>query len=212
VPLTRTFPGALRLRKFTPVLKILNLRSRVSRLIAGIGGTAAAVISLVLGLHNARQASAPVIQPQSDVIAGQWLVRLGSVDLRERLPDGRVLPSGQKALTVDATLTNRTHSSSGDVHSLIHLITPALDNRAKPSFYLMRDAALLDQLHPDMSERVAIVWTVPVSTGPHSPVTLGIEAKSYKSRDNLYAAPGWFNPETVGIVTLTPSRVDTSGL
>lgn len=192
--------------------KILNLRSRVSRLIAGIGGAAAAVISLVLGLHDARQASAPVIQPQSDVIAGQWLVRLESVAVKERLPDGRVLPSGQRALTVDATLTNRTHSSSGDVHSLIHLISPALVNSAKPSFYLMRDATLLDQLHPDMPERIAIVWTVPANTGPHTPVTLGIEAKSYKSRDNLYAAPGWFNPETVGTITFTLPRVDTPGL
>lgn len=189
---------------------ILNLRSRISKVVAGIGGTAAAVLSLVLGVHEARQSSTPTLQPRTDIAAGQWLVRLDSVTVGDRLPDGRALPPDQRAIAVDATLTNQTYSSSSDFQSVVRLVAPALDSRVKPAFYLVRDAMLLDQLHPGLPERVAIVWIAQASTIPHSPVTLEVEAKSYKSRDNLYAAPGWFNPEFVGTVILMPTRLETS--
>jgi hypothetical protein len=197
-------------RRFPHVLKILNFRSRISKMVAGIGGTVAAVLSLVLGVHEARQSSTPTVQPRTNIAAGQWLVSLNSVTVGDRLPDGRGLPPGQRAITVDATVTNWTYSSSSNFQSVVRLVAPSLDSRVKPTFYLVRDAVLLDQLHPGLPERVAIVWIAPASAIPHSPITLEVEAKSYKSRDNLYAAPGWFNPEVVGTVTLMPTRIETS--
>jgi hypothetical protein len=180
-----------------------RVRQRLAfRLTLGLGGLAAILVSTGLHIFEARSKNAvPALAAATPIEAGQWLVALSEASIGATMPDGRPAPQGQRAITVETEMTNRTSATSSDFYSLLRLERPAF-RAAKPMLYLDRDKALLAQLHPGLTEKVAVVWTVPADQPPPGVVTIAVEAKTFKPRDNLYAAPGWFNEHAVGTVDL----------
>lgn len=173
------------------------------RLSAGVGGALAAAGSAAVALYEAR---APQETPQlaagAPVDAGKWRVTVRALRLEPALPDGRPVPNGGRALTLVAEVENLTGESSNDVYDLFRLATPPEGADSKPTPYLVRDRELMSYLQPRLPETLAFAWKAPAAWRPQGPVTVTLTADRFKPKDNLYAAPGWFNPYTVGAFAL----------
>ncbi|SDR62573.1 hypothetical protein SAMN05519103_08013 [Rhizobiales bacterium GAS113] len=188
-----------------------EVRRRVLSLTIGIGGIAAIIASSALHLFESHSKSAvPSLAASSPIEAGQWLVALRGASVAMTTPDGRPVPKGQRAIVVETEMTNRTVASSNDFYSVLRLDRPASPS-SKPMLYLDRDRTLLTQLHPGLAEKVTVAWTVPAEGPPPAVLKLAVAAKTFKPRDNLYAAPGWFNEHVVGTVDLPLLRRDQDG-
>ncbi|MBN9044171.1 MAG: hypothetical protein J0H18_00720 [Rhizobiales bacterium] len=171
------------------------------RVIAGIGGLLAAALSLGLSIYETRTAAeVKEIAADATVNAGQWDVTVHSGRLAAETPDGRAVRAGDKALTVDLTLDNLTAESSNLYRETLKLEN--VSGAPAPQFYLLRDRDLLSDLQPMMPEKIAAVWVLPASQPLPEVLKVAIVGTTYKAQDNLYAASGWFNPQTVARVEL----------
>lgn len=176
---------------------------------AAVGGLVALAVSAALGVFDVQAKHAvPELQPGTPIAAGRWLVDVERAWIGSTLPDGRNVALGQRALIVEATLTNRSAETSNAFSRLFKPIAPSLGLQEPPVLYLERDRDLLRQLHPGLGEKVAVVWTFPDAGPPPDQVRLALQGETYKPRDNLYASAGWFDPHTVGSFTLRLERRD----
>ena len=176
-------------------------RALYARIAAGIGGLLAGALSLGLSIYETRTGEEV---PQSAVgtalYSGQWKVTLNSASLITRTTDGLRIADGKKALSVDLTLENLTAESSNLYRDAIKLDNVA--NAPIPQFYLVRDHELLWDLQPMMPETVRAVWELPATQALPKILKVTVVGTTYKPKDNLYAAPGWFNPTNIARVDL----------
>lgn len=180
-----------------------------TRIIAGIGGFLAGALSLGLSIYETRTGAEVVQVPVgASVRTGQWNVTLHSAGIAAETPDGRHVSDGKKALTIDLTLENLTAESSNLYGKTLKLENIA--NAPAPQFYLARDRDLLWDLQPMMPETVKAVWELPAAQTLPKALKVTIVGTTYKPKDNLYAAPGWFNPTDVARVDL-PLAATTEG-
>lgn len=152
----------------------------------------------------------PQVAVATPVEAGRWRVSVLGSSFGSTLPNGLPVSPDKRAITVEMTLENISSESSNLYGGLI-----GLDNVAdapSPQYYLVRDHAILWDLHPRMPETVAAVWEVPVEMERPEDLQLRIEGVFFKPRDNLYAAPGWFPAGVVGKIDLplTDELADTT--
>jgi hypothetical protein len=176
---------------------------------AGAGTAAALTIAGLFGGFAALPAPPVPDLPTGEAIeAGQWRVLPIRAYLGTDDPYGVPLKPEQKALVFEVDLTNRTAESTKDFFELFALAGGV--GREKPFIALTRDSTLSPDLHPGMPERMAYVWPLPGDAAVPPRVSITVTAKVYKPRDNLYGAPGWFNPHVVGTITLPVADVRTA--
>jgi hypothetical protein len=183
---------------------VLNLRSKaVAWLTAGIGSFAALAVAVMLGAFEAmpKQQDAQ-FTPNETVDAGQWRIKPLGARITSEKAFGVTPKEGQKAIVFEAEMTNLTARSTKDYYGVFHFPSAVDAQAEKPMIYLERDMALLPDLHPGMTEKLAYVWLVPANAAPTDALELLVTAKTYKPRDNLTGSPGWYNDHTAGIVRL----------
>lgn len=173
----------------------------IGRVVAGIGGLLAATLSFGISIYQAgHKQEIPAVSPGTVVNAGRWNVTVNSSDITTQTPAGFPMVAGKKALVVHLTLENLTARSSN-----IYADTLKINNVAdlqRPAFYLSRDREVLGNLEPAMPQAVSVVWEVPADMALPKMLELSIVGEKFKPKDNLYAAPGWFNPADVARVEL----------
>jgi hypothetical protein len=165
-----------------------------TRLLAGIGGLAAAGVSFGLAVWEKREPpQIPRIERGQAVEAGRWVVTLISARAADKTPDGRPAQGGRKAVIVELSLENRTAETSNVYYDVLKIegLPPGADQ--KPMLYLARDKELLSGLQPRLAERVSAVWLWPAGVAPPERLGVTIQADRFKPKDNLYAAPIWTN-------------------
>jgi hypothetical protein len=170
--------------------------------VAGVGGAAAAAISLGIGIYEAAHPKpTAVVAAGQPVDTGRWIVTVREARM------GSIPPTGTKPFTpkillmVEFDLDNRSASTS-NVYSRLLTIDPPVANLPPPTFYLARDRWIAGGLNPNMPERMIASWDWPASTPVPRELRLKITSQIHKRRDNLYGAPGWFDREPAAIVTL----------
>jgi HAMP domain-containing protein len=174
-----------------------------TRLLAGVGGLAAAAVSFGLAVWDKREApEIPRVEAGQRVEAGRWIVTLISARAADETPDGRPSRGGRKAVIVDLSLENRTAETSNVYYDVLKIegLPPGADQ--KPMLYLARDKELLSGLQPRLAERVSAVWLWPAGVAPPERLGVTIQADRFKPRDNLYAAPLWTNRYAAGAASL----------
>lgn len=185
-------------------------RSRVQTWItAGAGSVAALFVAGLMGAFGALPAHAPPQLPlDAAVDAGRWRIKPIRAYVSHADVHGVPLKPGQKALVLEADLTNRTAQSDKAYFNVFRPEGLAVPE-GPPMIALTRDSTLTPELHPGMTERMAYVW--PLAGDAKIPAAVGfvVTAEIFKPRDNLYGAPGWFNPYRLGTVTLPVADVGT---
>ncbi|WP_447920247.1 hypothetical protein [Achromobacter aegrifaciens] len=181
-----------------------SLRARVAASLAGIGSLlAAASIALYGAYGKLNRASEPVYTAGASIQTGQWQVvprRAWSASTAKVY--GVPVKPGTTALVVEADLTNRTAESSADYLGLLRWNAPPAAAAAKPMVVGLRDTQQMPYLQPGLPERMAFVWMLPPTAAAPARTALAVQSKTYKPVDNLYGAPGWFNPANVGRIEL----------
>lgn len=176
----------------------------LGRLTAGIGGLIAAVASTGVAIYHARTApGTPAIELGRPVEAGRWLVTLRAARAADRTPDGRKPQNGAFAVMVDADLLNRSGESTNIFGQVFRLVDAPKGVDPKPTLYLRRDGQMASALQPRLPEAVVVAWSYPDGASRPAEVRIAITGDRFKPKDNLYAAPGWFNPQVVGEARVT---------
>lgn len=169
------------------------------RIMAGIGGFLAALLSIGYTVYNIRNDdTVTIVTPGTVIRAGQWHVTVKAGGLAGVMPDGLRLTDGKKALIVDVTLENVTTESSNLYYDTLRLGNVA--NAPTPRFFLIRDKEVLGDLQPLMPEEIKVVWQLPVDQTLPKALQLLVLGKRFKPKDSLYAAPGWFDPKEIARV------------
>ncbi|MER8697063.1 hypothetical protein NKI77_30090 [Mesorhizobium opportunistum] len=178
-------------------------RSRVQTWItAGAGTIAALFVAGLMGAFGALPAHAPPqLPPDTAIDAGRWRVQPVRAYVSHARVHGVVLKPGQKALVLEADMTNRTAQSDKAYFDVFRPDGIDLPD-SRPMIALTRDATLTPELDPGMTERMAYVWPLAGDAAVPSTLAFGITAEIFKPRDNLYGTPGWYNPYRLGTVTL----------
>jgi len=178
-------------------------RSKVQTWItAGAGTIAALFVASLMGAFGALPAHAPPQLPLDTAIdAGRWRVQPVRAYISHARVYGVLMKPGQKALVLEADMTNRTAQSDKAYFNVFKPDGLALPD-PMPMIALTRDATLTPELHPGMTERMAYVWPLADDATVPASLSFGVTAEIFKSRDNLYGMPGWFNPYRLGSVTL----------
>jgi len=195
------FPGLMVLRQ-----------GLMSRLTIGIGGLLALGFTTAQSLRDAMPAaSLPAMQAGQPIEAGRWQVaiRQAAVGFTPR-PDGYKGRPGTKMVSVDLDLMNRSSESSNVVSRILSFDPPVTGLAASPAVYLLRDGTILGALQPGLPERLRMVWELPEAAPVPETIRLVVTGETFKPRDNLLAAPGWFNPKPVATVSL-PLRSGSDG-
>ncbi|TKT69695.1 hypothetical protein [Aquamicrobium sp. LC103] len=176
----------------------------------GAGTIAAILVAGMLGAFGAlEEPEIPSFDSGEPIETGQWIVvPLRAFVVTDQRIFGMPVTEGTRALVVEAEMTNRTASSTGDYHSLITL-DPAISADKASFVALTRDPHLTPELHPGMTERIAYIWMVPDTVDLPDRLPLTIRSKIYKPIDNLYGTPGWFNEHVLGRVTV-PVETETA--
>lgn len=176
-------------------------QSLKAKLLTGIGGLAAAAISLGFSLYHLRNPELVPSKAAGDAIeAGRWLVTPGPAQAAASLPDGRQVRDGRRAVVLDLTLANRSERTSNAFAGLLKLTNVA--NAEGPDFYLVRDKDRLYALQPRLQERLQAVWTLPANATLPAALEFTVSGETFKPKDNLYGAPGWFNRHDVARVSV----------
>ncbi|MGO1077452.1 hypothetical protein [Inquilinus sp. CA228] len=177
-------------------------------LTTGVGGFLAAGLVLVMTIASYRtDQPVPKLSPGAPIEAGEWRVVPLSARIATTTPDGRKVRDGRKALVVEMDLTNRTAASSNSFARLLAL-DPSVGAEDRPTYMLLRDQDLLWELHPDMTERVAAVWTMPQGAALPPVLTFAVHTSDYKRRDNLWGHSGWYNRHVLGTLDLPVQAPD----
>jgi hypothetical protein len=157
-----------------------------------------------MGLFELNSAAPPpALSIGKPISAGEWTLRLDGVSLSDRLPDGsRIIGADRKAIILHLQATNRTALTSNSFVRAIHLDTPVPGVDAQPTPYLQRDRVATGELQPALPEDMTLVWTYPASAQVPARLRFSIDARSYRTFDNLYAQPGWFDPQKIGVIAL----------
>lgn len=181
-----------------------SLRARVAASLAGIGSLVAAASVAIYGAYGKlNRASEPVYGADISIQTGQWQVvprRAWTASTPKVY--GVPLKPGATALVVEADLTNRTAESSADYLGLLRWNAPLGSAAGKPMVVGLRDSQQMPYLQPGLPERMAFVWMLPPAAAVPMRTALAVQSKIYKPVDNLYGAPGWFNPANVGRIEL----------
>ncbi|MBD9429446.1 hypothetical protein IB257_05825 [Achromobacter sp. ACM03] len=181
-----------------------SLRARVAASLAGIGSLVAAASVAIYGAYGKlNRASEPVYGSDISIQTGQWQVvprRAWTASTPKVY--GVPLKPGATALVVEADLTNRTAESSADYLGLLRWNAPLGSAAGKPMVVGLRDSQQMPYLQPGLPERMAFVWMLPPAAAVPMRTALAVQSKIYKPVDNLYGAPGWFNPANVGRIEL----------
>jgi hypothetical protein len=173
----------------------------LTRLLAGIGGLVAATISLGYSLFEQRQSGiVPQVEAAIPIEAGRWEVSITAAAIPTVLPNGGRTPPRIEAIAVGMMLENLSAESSNLYGDLIGLVD--VPDAPRPQYYLNRDHSILWDLQPRMPERVTAGWEVPASLALSDTLRLCVDGATFKPRDNLYAAPGWFPSGSVAEVAL----------
>lgn len=168
--------------------------------VAGLGAGAAAVASFSAALYDAAHPDQlPIVSAGEAVDAGRFTVTLLDAKFGKR--DESSSSTKGARLAVEMELTNRSAGTSNAFMNLLK-ITNAPITLDPPSFFLVRDNAILFDLHPNMPERVIATWYWPAEAPPPNSVEFSIASQIHKRRDNLYGAPGWFDRPPVAKVIL----------
>lgn len=176
----------------------------VSRVTVGIGGLLALGFTTAQTVRDAMpKANLPLAAAGQPIEAGRWQVALHQAELGTApRPDGSRGRPGSKALAIEVELMNRSSESSNLVARILSFDPPIAGLPPAPSSYLMRDGALLGALQPGLPERVRLVWEMPEAAPVPETLRVVVTGETFKPRDNLLAAPGWFNPKPVAAVSL----------
>ncbi|CAN7430505.1 hypothetical protein [Mesorhizobium sp. LjRoot246] len=187
-------------------------RSRLQTWItAGAGTIAALFVAGLMGAFGALPAHAPPqLPPDAAIDAGRWRVQPVRAYVSRAKVYGVPLKPGQKALVLEADLTNRTAQSDKAYFNVFKPDGLALPD-PMPMVVLTRDSTLTPELHPGMTERMAYVWPLARDAAVPANLSFGITAETFKPRDNLYGTPGWFNPYRLGTVALPVADLPESG-
>ncbi|CAB3652510.1 hypothetical protein [Achromobacter aegrifaciens] len=181
-----------------------SLRARVAASLAGIGSLVAAASVAIYGAYGKlNRVSEPVYGADISIQTGQWQVvprRAWTASTPKVY--GVPLKPGATALVVEADLTNRTAESSADYLGLLRWNAPPGSAAGKPMVVGLRDSQQMPYLQPGLPERMAFVWMLPPAAAVPMRTALAVQSKIYKPVDNLYGAPGWFNPANVGRIEL----------
>ncbi|MEW9306563.1 hypothetical protein ACETRX_11625 [Labrys portucalensis] len=176
-------------------------QSLKTKVLTGIGGFAAAAISLGASLYQLRNPDqVPNRAAGQTIEAGRWLVTPNAAAPASVLPDGRPVKAGRRAVVLELTLANRTEGTSNAVTGILKLTNVA--GAEGPDFYLVRDRERLMALQPRLPERLQAVWTLPADAALPKTLELTVAGVTFKPKDNLYGAPGWFNPHDVARVSV----------
>jgi hypothetical protein len=203
------------LKRRLPSLRWLDgIEERKSTwIVAGCVGVVAVLATWLLGgFAAAPKPALPPLDAGKAIDTGQWRVVVQRATLSAKRPDGRAVPTGKAALTIEAELTNRTKASSNDIASLLRVELPAIAPKALPAMTLLRDRTILFALHPKMTERVALSWEIPLGTPIPDKLPVTIISKIHKERDNLIGGEGWFNPKPMAQVKLKVEAPDTMAI
>jgi hypothetical protein len=181
-----------------------------SRLTIGIGGLLALGLTTAQNVADAISPPAvPVVAPGRPIAAGRWQVTLYEAGLtHDKRPDGYRGRAGTKALTVDLDLANRSSESSNAFSRILSVDPPIAGLSPMPTAYLLRDGAILGDLQPGLPERIRMVWELPDAAPVPETLRLVVIGETFKPRDNLLAAPGWFNPKPAATVTLALKQAE----
>lgn len=189
------------------VLSVGHLRQRLLAFFAaGLGGLLAAGLSFAMALYGAAHPPAVVERKAGEAIdTGRWQIALRGATI------GTLPPTGIKPFTPRplVMITFDARNLSAEPSSLlapVFEIAPETPGLKRPVFYLARDAYLAGALNPDMAERVIGVWEWPDGVIVPETLTVTLKGQTYKKRDNLYGASGWFEGDAVARVTLPLTR------
>lgn len=180
-----------------------GLKSRtVVWLTTSIGGLLAAGLALGMTIASYRtDQPLPAFPIGAPIEAGEWRVVPLTARIDSATPDGRKLRDGQKAVVVEVELTNRTAESSNSFYRLLTVDPPF--SKDQPDVFLLRDRERAAELHPDMTERLAMVWTLPQDAAVPPVLKLAVHVSDYKRRDSLRGQTGWgYSPHVAGIVDM----------
>lgn len=187
-------------------------RSKIqSRITAGAGTIAALFVAGVMGAFGALPAHGPPQLPPDAVIdAGRWRLQPVRAYVSHAGVHGVPLKPGQKALVLEVDMTNRTAQSD---KGYFNVFTPdgIVLPDSSPMIVLTRDSTMTPELHPGMTERMAYVWPLAGDATVPANLAFGVTAEIFKPRDNLYGAPGWYNPYRLGTVTLPVTDLSATG-
>lgn len=186
-----------------PDEKRQTLRRRLlAFLIAGVGSMTATAISFGMTVYDAAHPKpVPTVPPGQPIETGRWRITLHEAHMGAVLPTGGKPFNAKRVLTVTLDLDNRSASATNVFSSLMQF-DPPVPNLPHPSFYLARDKWVAGTLQPDMPERLIAAWEWPQGAPEPHELKLKIIGQLFKRRDNLYAAPGWFDRDPVAFVTL----------
>lgn len=181
-----------------------------SRLAIGLGGLLALGATTIQTVVEMPSQGLPALAAGQSLDAGRWRVAvLAATVSNGPRPNGQQVPRGTRLLSVDLDMLNRTSETTNTFARVLSVDPEIPGLQPNPSFYLLRDGSLLEALHPGLPERVRVVWTMPETVQLPRELRLTVTAESFKPRDNLLAAPGWFNPKRIAAVSL-PIRPEGS--
>lgn len=170
--------------------------------VASVGAAAATAISFAMTVYEAAHPKpVPIAAPGQPIDTGRWTITFRGARTGSIPPTGFKPSTPKKLVMVEFDLDNRSATSS-NVYSRVFTIEPLIPNLPSPTFYLARDKSVAGSLQPDMPERMIAVWEWPAAVPVPEQLRLKVMSQIHKQRDNLYAAPGWFDRDPAAFVTL----------
>lgn len=175
-----------------------------SKLTIGIGGLLALAITSGQSLLEALEPPVlPALAAGAPLDAGRWRIALHDARLTaQSRPDGPPAPDGARFLALDLDLANRSSETDNSFARVLVVDPPVEGLQPNPTFWLMRDKAMLSALQPGLPERVRIIWRLAPGAKAPELLRLVVNGETFKLRDNLFAAPGWFNRKPIAAATL----------
>lgn len=184
---------------------LANLRQAVSsKLTIGIGGLLALAITSGQSLLEAlEQPVLPALAAGTPLDAGRWRIVLHEARLTTHSrPDGSPAPGGAQFLALDLDIANRSSETDNTFARIVAVEPPIEGLHPNPTFWLLRDKAMLSALQPGLPERVQVIWRLAPGAKAPERLRLVVNGETFKPRDNLFAAPGWFNRKPIAVATL----------
>jgi hypothetical protein len=182
-------------------------RRTVSWIVAGLGASVAAGLSLGLAVMAASQpAPLKIVGAGEEVDTGRWRVAATGAGFKPADPKAAGYLDRQNLLFVRLRFTNLSAASSNAYVSVASLDLPA-DGLEAPTYLLARDGAMVFDLHPDMPEDVVAAWKWPEGRAVPQTLRVTFAGQLHKRRDNLYGAPGWFPADPAAAVDLPVKTV-----